>query len=187
MAEAETADTPEPEEGPGPEEPEPDKSEVYNEILEETDYTARALEPAYSQISEDDYILDEKEEYVIFETSAWQEIDEALEAEDESQDSFWSRAKNYLFNHDKEYAAGGLTGIATGFLAQGLGYATAASVLVTGGGAALGWGIGGYIGKRISDYWSDSEEVKDEPTHELAEFPSYDVKFLKEDAALDAT
>jgi len=188
MAEAETEDPPESGEGPEPEETDLDKSEVYSEILEGTDYTAETLEPAYSEISEDDYIIDEDEDYVIFETSAWQEIDEILESEasEDENNSFWDRAKNYLFNHDKEYAAGGLTGIATGFLAESLGYMTAASALVTGGGAMLGWGIGGYLGKKISDYWNSSEDEEPQ-SHELAEFPDYEVKFLKEDAALDAT
>lgn len=215
-AEAEEGEHPEPEEEPeepdtpeeeSPEEPSEDETEedesedeeveveepdVYD-FTEDSGYTAEDLAPAYGEIAGDDYILDEESENVLIGDSSWNEI-EGLLSEEESSESLNERAKRYLLDNDKEYAAAGAAGMGSGLLAGGLGYWTAADILFLGGAASVTWAGASYLGKKAKDYLSDEdsepepeEDTAEEiPDHELSEYSDWSVEIVDEEAYNEA-
>lgn len=191
--EPEEPETPEQEEEPvQEEEAEAEEPDIY-EFAESSGYTAGDLQPAYESIDEDSYQIDEEAEKILIGGSDWGEIQGLLsEGEEESPEASWGdRIKSYLFDHDTEYAAGGATGIGAGILTASLGYTVAGGLMITGGSAALGLGIGSYLGDRIRYYLSDGETeegIDEEPgeeaerEHELSEYSEWEVEIVDEEA-----
>lgn len=177
------------EEQPDESEPDMEEPDIY-EFSEESGYTAGDLEPAYEEIDEDAYQVDEDAEKVLIGDSSWNEI-EGMLSEGEDSESWTDRVKSYLFDHDKEYAVSGATGLGAGLFTGFLGYTTAAGLMITGGAGLLGWGVGSYLGDRIRDYLSDEEaeaggeeeveENEEDLDHELAEYSDWDVEIVNEE------
>lgn len=168
---------PEPEDaGEGGEEP-----EIYD-FTEDSGYSVGDLEPAY-EILEGSYWIDEENENVVVADSSWNQVEEMLEAdqEEESSDSSWKeKISGYLLDHDSAYMKAGLGGMGTGLLSSGLGYATAADFLFTGGAMSFGWGLGGVIGDYL--FGEEEEEVEakaaEDPDSELHEYSDWDVEVV---------
>jgi len=162
-----------------------DELDVYD-FTESTGSTVEDLEAAYDTL-EDSYWLDEKNEKVIVQESTWTQVNEILDSQEGSDNSqneggWKSKAKNYLFENDREFIGGGLLGVGSGLISSGLGYTAAADFLVTGGAFSISWGLGGIIGDYIVDRWDlDDEKPAQEPdktTSELDSYSSYDVEVV---------
>lgn len=183
----ETTDSPEepevtePEANETSEENEVEEPDIYD-FSEGSGYTVNDLnQEAYEELSDDSYLIDEDNENVLIADSSWESVEEALSGDEEESQGLWSKTKDYLFNHDKKYAAGGAAGVGIGEFTGLLGYTTAAGVLTASGGAALGWGIGGLIGDKIAKYLSDSDsgdEESEELEHELTEYSDWDIEVV---------
>ena len=169
-----------------------DEPDIY-EFAEESGYTAGDLQPAYQEIEEDSYQLDEDSEKVLIGASDWENIEGMLSAEEEETgepDSWTDMVKSYLFDHDTEYTVGGATGLGAGILTASLGYTLAGGLLATGGSAALGWGLGNILGDKITEYVSDEETLEEpeeseeetEIEHELDEYSEWEVEIVDEEA-----
>lgn len=169
--------------GPEPGEDSHDSSEepeIYD-FTEDSGYSVGDLEPAY-EVLEGSYWIDEENENVVVADSSWNQVEEMLEADQEesSNNSWKEKAKGYLFDHNRTYMKAGLGGMGTGLLSSGLGYATAADFLFTGGAMSFGWGLGGVIGNYL--FGDEEGEIETESTgdtdSELHGYKDWDVEVV---------
>lgn len=161
----------------GPEEP-----DIYD-FTESSGYSLGELEPAYDTIG-DSYWADEENENIIIEKSSWNQVEDILEQDQETEqeeNSGWkSTLGSYLFDHDKTYAKGGILGMGSGLLSGAFGYSTAADVLFTGGLYSFAWGIGGMAADYLmgGDEETQEEASGEDSGHELDEYSDWDVEVL---------
>jgi hypothetical protein len=183
-AEVKVEDTDEASETTESEESEKMKEPDISEFAEASGYVAGDLVPAYDEIPEQAYDLDKDSEKVFIGDSTWEEVEGILS--EKSSDFLTGKIKDQLYNNRKEYTFGGAAGIGTGLFTGVLGYTTAAGLMITGGSAILGLGVGGYLSGKIEEYLSDDrpreiEETEDsEIEHELDEYSEWEVEIVNE-------
>lgn len=156
-----------------------EEPDIYD-FTEPSGYSVGGLEPAYDAIG-DSYWADEENEKIVIEDSSWDQVQQVLEEDGETQEqsSGWkSKLEGYLSDHDKTYAKGGLLGMGSGLVSGALGYSTAADFLFTGGLYSFAWGIGGMAADYIWGGDEESSESDEDIEHELDEYSRWDVEVL---------
>jgi hypothetical protein len=162
--------------------------DIYN-FTESSGHHVGDLQDAYSAL-EGNYWADDEEDKVVVSESKWNQVEEMLEnsseeteSEAEKEPGWKEKASSYFFENDSTYVKGGLAAGGTGLLSGALGYTTAADLLVTGGAASIGWGIGSALGKYLSSYmgWEEEDEAseaEDSSEHKLDEYSDWEIEVL---------